>query len=121
MKTTAPYIYMYTLKYYLLHVSARSEGVDIYNCDKFSILDASLTGIVKNVCVLSHRSDITYAKTASYLPPVIPVDHVHVHMLTFICCATANCTPLNLGPGNNKYIDVSLCQAWVYTLHYGDV
>ena len=54
-------IYIHTLKHYLLHVSARSEGVEIYNCDnKFLILCASFTGIVKNVRVLSHRSYVTY-------------------------------------------------------------
>ena len=137
MKTTAPHIYINTLKYYLfglvslskninpslvlvqpmktrpfiterllmgrkksnqtiklLHVSARSEEVEIYNCDnKFSILGASFTGIVKNVRVLSHRYAITYAWTASNLTPEICVDHVHVHMLTFMCCATAITSP----------------------------
>ena len=28
-----PHIYIYTLKYYLIHVSARSDGIEIYNCD----------------------------------------------------------------------------------------
>ena len=81
MITTAPHIYIYTLKYYILQVSASSEGVEIYNFDnKFSILGASFTGIVKNARVLSHRCDITYAGTASNLKPEIYVDHVHVHM-----------------------------------------
>ena len=85
MKTTAPHIYVYTLKYYLLHVSARSEGDEIYNCDHnkfFLILGASFTGVVKNVRVLSHRCDITYAGTASNLPSEIQVhvDHIHEHM-----------------------------------------
>ena len=84
MKTTAPHIYVYTLKYYLLHVSARSEGAEIYNCNNkvffFLILGASFTGIVKNVRVLSHRCEITYAGTASNLPPEIQVDHIHEHM-----------------------------------------
>ena len=53
-------------KYYILHVSERSEGVEIYNCNnKFPILGASFTGIVKIARVLSHRCDITYAGTAS--------------------------------------------------------
>ena len=72
MKTTAPHIYIYTLKSYLLLVSARSEGGEI---NKFSILGASFTSIVKNAHVLSQRCDIAYAGTASNLPPEIYVDH----------------------------------------------
>ena len=68
----SPHIYIYILKYYLLHVSARGEGVEIYNCDnKFSILGASFTGIVKNARVLRHRCDISICWNCS------PVDHVH--------------------------------------------
>ena len=55
----------------------------MYNCDnKFSILGASFTGIVKNarVSVLSYRCDITYAGTASILSPEIHVHVDHVHM-----------------------------------------
>ena len=49
-----------------LECSLRSEGVEIYNCDnKFSILVASFTGIVKYARVLSHRFDIIYAGTVS--------------------------------------------------------
>ena len=44
--------------------------------DKFSIL-----GIVKNARVLSHRCDITYAGTASNLPPEIYVDSCVVQLL----------------------------------------
>ena len=63
MNTIAPHIYTFPLKYYLLYVSARSEGVEIYNCDnKLSILGVSFTGIVKNACVLSNRCVITYAE-----------------------------------------------------------
>ena len=82
MKTTTPNIYVYTLKYYLLHVSARSEGIEIYNCDNifFLILGVSFTCIVKNVRVLGHRCDITFVGTASNLPPEIQVDHIHEHM-----------------------------------------
>ena len=74
------------LKCYLLHVSARSEGVEIYNSDsKFSILGASFTGIAKKARALSHRCNITYDGTASKLPPEIHVDHVH--MITLVCYA----------------------------------
>ena len=81
MKMTAPHIYIYTLRNYLLHESARSEGVGVYNCDyTLSILVASFKGIVKNVRVLSNHCGITYAGTASNLPPEIHIDHVHVYM-----------------------------------------
>ena len=86
---------------------------------RFSILGASFTGIVKNARVLSHRCDITYAGTASNLPPEWHVDHVHVHscVMHLLHCI---CTPfLHLGLGNNKDIDVSLCKLRIYALHYG--
>ena len=54
-----PHIYIYTLKYDQLHLSARSEGMEIYNCDNFSIPGASFTSILKNARVLSHRWDIS--------------------------------------------------------------
>ena len=42
-----PHIYIYTLKHYLLHVCARSEGVENYNCDnKFLILGVSFRATV---------------------------------------------------------------------------
>ena len=58
-----PHIYPKLLP---IECSAMSEGVEIYNCDnKFSILGASFTSIVKNTRVLSHCCDITYAETVT--------------------------------------------------------
>ena len=42
---------------------------------RFSIPGAFYTGIAKNARVRSHRYDITYARTASNVPPEIQVDH----------------------------------------------
>ena len=103
--------------YYLLHVSARSEAFEIYNCDKFSIEGPSFTGIVKNARILSHRCDITYARTASNLPPEIQVDHVHVNIHALCTCYLNPPPTLNLGPGNHKDIDISLSKARIYALH----
>ena len=72
----------------------------------------SFTGIVKIARDLSHHCDITYAGTASNLPPEIQVDHVHVN-IHMLCICYLLPPPCTLDRGITKILTFPLPRSYI--------
>ena len=73
------HLYLKILSITLVHVSARTERVEIYNCDdKFFFNSWRVLHRHNQDCSCSEPP---YAGTASNLPPEIQVDHINNYVL----------------------------------------